>query len=223
MRMVFWFQLICLQVQQPKRNLSIKLENSSLNESKILRLGEMVLASSTSKDLNSGFKGKNRYILSLDPISGIPHKEPCSGLSWFSLYLKNYKTKLWKREYMLQYYLILFSEANTHQATVILHILDTFCATSGQMLTRRNLAYTSPRSVVVLSLLPFVVFLVFRSRRIWGDTLECQFFMGALFQPLIVFCWIGWILSWQAKKPILFHLQVVLLLLIVCLTLFPLM
>ncbi|CAN0903290.1 hypothetical protein LINGRAHAP2_LOCUS22474 [Linum grandiflorum] len=79
MRMVFWFQLICLQVQQPKRNLSIKLENSSLNESKILRLGEMVLASSTSKDLNSGFKGKNRYILSLDPISGIPHKEPCSG------------------------------------------------------------------------------------------------------------------------------------------------
>ncbi|CAN0903293.1 hypothetical protein LINGRAHAP2_LOCUS22474 [Linum grandiflorum] len=202
MRMVFWFQLICLQVQQPKRNLSIKLENSSLNESKILRLGEMVLASSTSKDLNSGFKGKNRYILSLDPISGIPHKEPCS---------------------VFADYLILFSEANTHQATVILHILDTFCATSGQMLTRRNLAYTSPRSVVVLSLLPFVVFLVFRSRRIWGDTLECQFFMGALFQPLIVFCWIGWILSWQAKKPILFHLQVVLLLLIVCLTLFPLM
>ncbi|CAN0875936.1 hypothetical protein LINGRAHAP2_LOCUS11002 [Linum grandiflorum] len=39
----------------------------------------MVLDSSTSEDLNSGFKGKNRYILSLDPISGIPHKEPCSG------------------------------------------------------------------------------------------------------------------------------------------------
>ncbi|CAN0881148.1 hypothetical protein LINGRAHAP2_LOCUS14066 [Linum grandiflorum] len=77
--MVFRLQLICLQVQQPIRNLSIKLESSPLNESRILRLGEMVLDSSTSEDLNSGFKGKNMYILSWDPICGIPYKEPCSG------------------------------------------------------------------------------------------------------------------------------------------------
>ncbi|CAN0881150.1 hypothetical protein LINGRAHAP2_LOCUS14066 [Linum grandiflorum] len=101
--MVFRLQLICLQVQQPIRNLSIKLESSPLNESRILRLGEMVLDSSTSEDLNSGFKGKNMYILSWDPICGIPYKEPCSGLSWSLLYLKNYKTKLWNWEYMLQY------------------------------------------------------------------------------------------------------------------------
>ncbi|CAN0881149.1 hypothetical protein LINGRAHAP2_LOCUS14066 [Linum grandiflorum] len=100
--MVFRLQLICLQVQQPIRNLSIKLESSPLNESRILRLGEMVLDSSTSEDLNSGFKGKNMYILSWDPICGIPYKEPCSGLSWSLLYLKNYKTKLWNWEYMLQ-------------------------------------------------------------------------------------------------------------------------
>ncbi|CAN0873143.1 hypothetical protein LINGRAHAP2_LOCUS10297 [Linum grandiflorum] len=77
--MVFRLQSICLQVQPPIRNLSIKLESSPLTESKILRLGELVLDSNTLEDLISGFKGKNRYTLSLDPICGIPYKEPNSG------------------------------------------------------------------------------------------------------------------------------------------------
>ncbi|CAN0843733.1 hypothetical protein LINGRAHAP2_LOCUS4015 [Linum grandiflorum] len=80
--MVFRLQSICLQMQPPIRNLSIKLESSPLNESKILRLGELVLDLNTLEDLISGFKGKNRYTLSLDPICGIPYKETNSGLEF---------------------------------------------------------------------------------------------------------------------------------------------
>ncbi|CAN0918658.1 hypothetical protein LINGRAHAP2_LOCUS30996 [Linum grandiflorum] len=81
MRMDSRFQLICLQVQQPKRNLSLNLENPSLYESKISSPGEMAFDSNTPEDFNSGSKENNKYILNLDTISGIPHPESCSVLT----------------------------------------------------------------------------------------------------------------------------------------------
>ncbi|CAN0881108.1 hypothetical protein LINGRAHAP2_LOCUS14044, partial [Linum grandiflorum] len=63
MRMVFRLQSICLQVQSPIKNHTIQLESSPLNESKMLRLGELILDSNTLEDLFSGFKGKNRLFV----------------------------------------------------------------------------------------------------------------------------------------------------------------
>ncbi|CAN0925123.1 hypothetical protein LINGRAHAP2_LOCUS34579 [Linum grandiflorum] len=60
MRMDSRFQLICLQVQQLKRNLSLKLENPSLYESKISSPGKMAFDSNIPEDFNSGSKEKNR-------------------------------------------------------------------------------------------------------------------------------------------------------------------
>ncbi|CAN0881193.1 hypothetical protein LINGRAHAP2_LOCUS14097, partial [Linum grandiflorum] len=77
--MVFWLRSIYLQVQPPIRNHTIQLESSPLNESKMLRLGELALDSNTLEDLFSGFKGKNRYTLTLNPICDMPYKESISG------------------------------------------------------------------------------------------------------------------------------------------------
>ncbi|CAN0838162.1 hypothetical protein LINGRAHAP2_LOCUS2012 [Linum grandiflorum] len=87
MRMVFRFQLICLQVQQPKRNLSLKLENPSLYESKISSPGEMAFDSNTPEDFNSGFKENNRLKLSPFVVPPVQKLSPRSLLRLKSLFV----------------------------------------------------------------------------------------------------------------------------------------
>ncbi|CAN0859906.1 hypothetical protein LINGRAHAP2_LOCUS7791, partial [Linum grandiflorum] len=79
MRMVFRLQSIYLQVHSPMRNHTIQLESSPLNESKMLCLGELSLNLHTLEDLYSGFKGKNRYNLILNPNCNMPYKESILG------------------------------------------------------------------------------------------------------------------------------------------------